>query len=229
MFDQARRSTAVIISAAAISCLLSFGCDEPESISIDVDAGSSQPDAQQEPEPQPDAEQQEDADVAEQEPDAGPEPPPPSITALRYEKIIHHVEGPDNRVEVEWSDEGVLTITRPPFMTHPGTHEFELSFALDEQWELSEILDQLPESSEALAGRTRQRMEEDLVMISDPDTSVLEIITDDLSQPPYRIEAAGVQFWSTAYHRDTELAQLAQVEEQIWDLMATLLDPDLDD
>ncbi len=237
-----RRSIAMIGAVAAILCLLTMGCDESsEPLLLDGDVGGSQPDTEQavddadvggldtahEPDSgsdtsPPDAAQGEDADVVADEPDVSPQPT--VIVELRYEKIIHHVEGPNNRVEVVWSEGEGLTISRPVFMTHSGTHEIDLSFNLAEEWELSDAFHQLPESSEELAQRIRQRMVEDRLLISDPDTTVLELVTDDPSHQSVRIEAQGVEFWSDTYDRDTELEAMAILERQIWDLMNTELD-----
>lgn len=209
------------------TCLLSLGCDEVKPTPFEGDRGGTEADVQGEPAPGSDVGPGPGGDVVDEPPE--PEPEPITVTELRYEKKIHHVEGPENKVSIVWTSDGMFTITRPPFMTFGGTHQFELGFDLAERWELTEAIGSLPESSEALATRTRARMAEDLLFISDPETSTLEFVADDPSEPAYRIEAMGVQFWAEAYQGDRELLRLAALENQLWDLMTLLLKPDDED
>ncbi|MFU8804501.1 MAG: hypothetical protein ACNA8W_11870 [Bradymonadaceae bacterium] len=226
------RYAAALGLAVTTACLFSLGCDEVEPTPFDGDTGGTEANVQPGPMPEGDVEPGPDIVDEPSEPDVSvpdAEAIPITVTELRYEKIIHHVEGPENKVSVIWTHHGVIKITRPLFMTYPGNHEFEIGFDLDERWELTEAMESLPESSEALATRTRARMAEDLLFISDPEISTLEFVKDDPSEPAYRIEATGVQFWAEAYRDDEELARLAALENQIWDLMTLLLKPDEDD
>lgn len=219
-----RRLLAAISAAAAMACVLMVGCEDSKSGEQSADVSHSQPDVTTAP--QPDATRDADAAVDSEAPDASAQPP--TVTELRYEKIIHHVQGPDNRVEVVWSDDDVLRITRPNFMTHSGTHEIDLHVDLAAEWQLADVLEQLPDDSQGIAERVRRQSEDSLVRLSDPETSVFELVTDEASPRSHRVEATGLQFWAQAQKEGGDLVVLAALEDRIWELMAEALELEQD-
>ncbi|MFU8806760.1 MAG: hypothetical protein ACNA8W_23330 [Bradymonadaceae bacterium] len=142
------------------------------------------------------------------------------IEKITMERQFPMIEEPHDRLTITIDVNGVVVIDQPPGFVHEGTHQFMYTADMIGGLSLGDLLDNLPEDSEALDGRIRERSDEDLKRYTDASFTSLRILMSDGTT--HEAWARGVEFWAEQYPDEVELVALADVDKVLWEMMVEL-------
>ena len=135
---------------------------------------------------------------------------------LVYERLYSHFEKGNNKLRITLNEQGVMTVDRPMFMTHPGQYTFQVD--PDFYLEFSAQLAGIPVRSEQLESTFKQRVENNAIYISHPELSRFQQLDGSRNvMDSLQIESIDAQ--RTIAPNDRYLAQAAELEQQWWALM----------
>ena len=137
-------------------------------------------------------------------------------STLVYERQYSHFEHGQNTLRVMLTDQGLLTIERPQFMTQPGRYEYQVDPV--HYLSLSSGLNAVPAGSVELQSRYRQRLEGQSLFVSHPELSRFQRL-DASRNVMDQLEIESIDAQRLQTRDDPALEQAKRLEAQWWQLM----------
>lgn len=140
-----------------------------------------------------------------------------------YERIFSLGSPGDNTLTIAVEDSGEVLIHRPSIMTRSGSYVRYISPARFEQLWASVVSLDLDE--EALESRWRQRQRDEMIAVTDAETTIIRL-ENDQREPITQIHATAVMPRVKLPGHSAELIRLSDMEDVFWALMTELMGED---
>ena len=145
---------------------------------------------------------------------------PVQADRIVYERVFPLGSPGNDTLRIEIAASGDVTIQRPDIMTLSGRHEGVVDPSVYS--ELRGRVVGLDVDIEALEARWQARQRDEMITVTDPETTVIRLLGDE-REPGVEMRVSAVQPRARLAGNDDAIARLAALEDDLWKLMEELL------